>query len=91
MEAVAIRTVSPNQAKKSIHRAFKKQRPLFIWGPPGIGKSDIIHQIGNEIEALVIDVRLWESRHCKGILLWPNDNKMVWAPSQNFQMRRLPT
>ena len=83
MEAVAIRTVSPNQAKKSIHRAFKKQRPLFIWGPPGIGKSDIIHQIGNELEALVIDVRLslWEPTDIKGIPYYAaNDNKMVWAP-----------
>ena len=45
METTALRTVSPNQAKKSITRAFKKKRPIFMWGPPGIGKSDIIRQI----------------------------------------------
>jgi len=83
MEAVATRTISPNNAKKSIHRAFKKKRPLFLWGPPGIGKSDIIHQIGNDLEALVIDVRLslWEPTDIKGIPYYAaNDNKMVWAP-----------
>ena len=51
MEAVATRTVSPNRAKKSITRAFKKKRPIFLWGPPGIGKSDIVHQIGYGMDA----------------------------------------
>ena len=58
MENIATRTVSPNNAKKAIIRAFKKKRPLFVWGPPGIGKSDIVHQIGDSMEALVIDIRL---------------------------------
>jgi len=82
MENVAIRTVSPNKAKKSITRAFKKQRPIFLWGPPGIGKSDIIHQIGTHMDALVIDVRLslWEPTDIKGIPYYAaNDNAMMWA------------
>jgi hypothetical protein len=82
MEAVATRTVSPNKAKKSIIRAFKKKRPIFLWGPPGIGKSDIIHQIGTHLEAHVIDVRLslWEPTDIKGIPYYAaNDNTMAWA------------
>jgi len=82
MESTITRTVSPNQAKKSIQRAFEKKRPLFLWGPPGIGKSDIIHQIGKSINAHVIDVRLslWEPTDIKGIPYYAaNDNKMVWA------------
>ena len=83
MEANITRTVSPNKAKNSILRAFKKKRPLFLWGPPGIGKSDIIHQIGNIMDALVIDVRLslWEPTDIKGIPYYAaNDNCMKWAP-----------
>ena len=83
MEANITRTVSPNKAKNSILRAFKKKRPLFLWGPPGIGKSDIIHQIGNLMDALVIDVRLslWEPTDIKGIPYYAaNDNCMKWAP-----------
>jgi hypothetical protein len=38
MENVALRTVSPNGAKKSIKHAMKKKRPIFLWGPPGICK-----------------------------------------------------
>ena len=83
MENIATRTVSPNNAKKAIIRAFKKKRPLFVWGPPGIGKSDIVHQIGDSMEALVIDIRLslWEPTDIKGIPYYAaNDNTMKWAP-----------
>ena len=82
MESSALRTVTPNKAKKSIQRAFAKKRPIFLWGPPGIGKSDIIHQIGDAMEAHVIDIRLslWEPTDIKGIPYYAaNDNKMVWA------------
>jgi MoxR-like ATPase len=83
MENVAIRTLSPNKAKNSIKHAIKKQRPIFIWGPPGIGKSDIVHQIGEYMDAHVIDVRLslWEPTDIKGIPYYAaNDNTMKWAP-----------
>ena len=54
-----------------------------MWGPPGIGKSDIVHQIGDSMEALVIDIRLslWEPTDIKGIPYYAaNDNTMKWAP-----------
>jgi hypothetical protein len=78
-----IRTVSPNKAKVSIKHAISKKRPIFLWGPPGIGKSDIVHQIADSIDAHVIDVRLslWEPTDIKGIPYFDsNAGKMVWAP-----------
>ena len=48
------RTVSPNGAKNSITHALKKKRPIFLWGPPGIGKSDIVGQICDTISLLPI-------------------------------------
>ena len=84
MENIALRTVSPNGAKRSIRRAFKKKRPIFIWGPPGIGKSEVVHQIGNEYKkSLVIDIRLslWEPTDIKGIPYFDsNAGTMGWAP-----------
>ena len=83
MENVATRTISPNNAKTSIRHAMTKKRPIFLWGPPGIGKSDIVHQIADSIDAHVIDVRLslWEPTDIKGIPYFDsNANKMVWAP-----------
>ena len=83
MSEILSRTVGPKNAKKSLRKAFKNQRPIFLWGPPGIGKSDIIKQLGSELDAHVIDVRLslWEPTDIKGIPYFDNNiNKMVWAP-----------
>ena len=83
------RQLSPNKAKASILHALKIKRPIFLWGGPGIGKSDIIHQIGKDINAKVIDIRLslWEPTDIKGIPYFNSkENNMVWA-----QPSELPT
>jgi len=83
MSEIISRTVGPKGAKKSLRKAFKNKRPLFLWGPPGIGKSDIIKQLGEELDAHVIDVRLslWEPTDIKGIPYFDsNDSTMRWAP-----------
>ena len=76
------RTVTVNTAKSRIRHCFNKMRPVFVWGPPGIGKSDVVHQIGADIGAHVIDVRLslWEPTDIKGIPFYSQDSgKMEWA------------
>ena len=83
MSEVISRTVGPKGAKKSLRKAFKNKRPIFLWGPPGIGKSDIIKQLGSELDAHVIDVRLslWEPTDIKGIPYYNSDQgTMTWAP-----------
>ncbi len=83
MSEITSRTVGPKAAKKSIRRAFKAQRPIFLWGPPGIGKSDIIKQIGEDLNAHVIDIRLslWEPTDIKGIPYFDaTASRMNWAP-----------
>jgi hypothetical protein len=77
------RAVTPNEAKKSIRKCVKIKRPVFMWGAPGIGKSDIVKQIGEEQGREVIDVRLslWEPTDIKGIPYYnSNSNTMTWAP-----------
>ena len=83
MSEIISRTVGPKSAKNALRKAFKNQRPIFIWGPPGIGKSDIIKQLGLELDAHVIDIRLslWEPTDIKGIPYFDPDSKtMLWAP-----------
>ena len=84
MESLVTRQVTPNSAKKSIVRAFKKKRPIFMWGPPGIGKSDIIGQVANELgNSHLIDIRLslWDPTDIKGMPYYSeSDNTMKWAP-----------
>ena len=55
------RTVTISEAKTLITKAFKKKRPVFLWGPPGIGKSELVEGIsmsGTLGRTLVIDMRL---------------------------------
>src|SRR5210317_1934159 len=84
METVATRTVTPKTAKSSVKHALTKQRPIFLWGPPGIGKSDIVAQITNSLpNSHLIDVRLslWDPTDIKGIPYFDsNTSTMQWAP-----------
>jgi hypothetical protein len=77
------RTVNTVQAKKSILKAFQKKRPLFLWGPPGIGKSEIVQEITDELGGYMIDLRLgqMDPTDLRGIPYYNKDlNKMDWAP-----------
>lgn len=76
-------TVTPNEARSRVMRAFKAKRPVFLWGPPGVGKSDVIAQIGKDLNGLVIDLRLsqMEPTDLRGIPFYNKElGKMDWAP-----------
>jgi hypothetical protein len=76
------RTVTTVQARKSLLKAFKKQRPLFLWGPPGIGKSELVADITEELGGFMIDLRLgqMEPTDIRGIPFYNKDlGKMDWA------------
>jgi len=76
-------TVTSVQARRAILKACKKKRPLFLWGPPGIGKSDVVAQIAKELGGLMIDLRMaqMEPTDVRGIPYFNKDlAKMDWAP-----------
>jgi len=77
------RTITSKDARTSIMRCFETKRPVFLWGPPGIGKSDLIQGIADDIKALVIDLRLgqMEPTDLRGIPFYNKEiGKMDWAP-----------
>ena len=81
------RAVGPSAAKKALNKALKIKRPIFIWGPPGIGKSDLIKQIGEDSGSAVIDVRLslWDPTDIKGVPYFDDKtNTMKWAPPEEL-------
>jgi hypothetical protein len=85
----SVRQVGPKAAKKAIRKAIQVRRPVFLWGPPGIGKSDIVKQIGEDAKREVIDVRLalWEPTDIKGIPYYnAEQGKMTWAPPAELPM-----
>jgi len=77
------RTVTIKQARKCINHAFKVKRPIFLWGAPGIGKSDVVAQVTNDMGGFMIDLRLgqMEPTDIRGIPFYNKElGKMDWAP-----------
>ena len=76
------RTVTSVQARKSILQAFKVKRPIFLWGPPGIGKSELVEDITKELGGIMYDLRLgqMEPTDIRGIPFYNKESsKMDWA------------
>lgn len=76
-------TITSVQARKALLTAFKVKRPVFLWGPPGIGKSEVVADITDELGGLMIDLRMaqMEPTDIRGIPFFNKDNgKMDWAP-----------
>jgi hypothetical protein len=80
--AIESRTMRPRDVRTFVSRCMLVGRPVMIWGPPGIGKSDLIAEIGQETGRPVIDMRLLllEPTDIKGIPYYdPATNTMKWA------------
>jgi len=82
-----------NELVPLIKRCLKKQRPLFLWSGPGIGKSSVIAQIAKLLGGISIDLRLSQMQQSDLIgipYLNPTANNgagaMRWAPDE-----RMPT
>jgi len=83
MAATEARTVTATEARSRILRCFKKQRPVFLWGPPGIGKSEVVAELTQELGGHMIDLRLgqMEPTDLRGIPFFhKNKEVMDWAP-----------
>jgi hypothetical protein len=77
------RTVTTVEARRAILRCFKSKRPVFMWGPMGIGKSELISGIADEMGGLTIDLRMatMEPTDLRGIPYFNKDlGVMSWAP-----------
>jgi hypothetical protein len=86
------RTVTSGQARKSLLKAFDKQRPVFLWGPPGIGKSELVAEITQELGGHMIDLRLgqMEPTDIRGIPFYNKDSgKMDWAEPVDLPTQEL--
>jgi len=76
------RTVTPAEARSRLLRAFKVKRPVFLWGPPGVGKSELVADLTKELGGNCIDLRLgqMEPTDLRGIPFYNKESgKMEWA------------
>ena len=86
------RVVRIRDARVEILKAMRKKRPVFIWGGPGIGKSELVDQITDSMEGYMIDLRLalMEPTDLRGMPYYNKEaNNMSWAapvdlPTEEF-------
>lgn len=65
-----MQTVSIPTAKEFLkHIAIRKDKPTMCWGQPGVGKSQMVKQLAEELDAHFIDIRLsqYDSVDMRGI------------------------
>jgi len=88
-------TVKPSEVQPIVFRAMQAGRPIFIWGPPGIGKSELVEHITNNVlpgNNLMIDMRLalMEPTDLRGYPFRnPETNQMEWAPAADLPTQEL--
>lgn len=50
--------MKPSHVKTALSHLVARQRPAFIWGPPGAGKSDVVRDVADNLKLELRDVRL---------------------------------
>lgn len=73
--------MKPSRLVEVLSSMLGQRWPAFIWGPPGIGKSAIVHSVANASGMDVIDLRasLLDPTDLRGIPAII-DQKAVWCP-----------
>lgn len=75
--------ITPKSAPLAIKDVLKARRVPFLKGSPGIGKSDIIRQVADDLNLKVIDIRLAQVDPTDLVgfpVRNPETNKMEYAP-----------
>ena len=73
--------MKPSRVAEVVSRLLETRWPVFVWGPPGAGKSSIIRDVAKRRRVPLIDIRaaLLDPTDLRGI---PTvvDGRSVWCP-----------
>jgi GTPase SAR1 family protein len=75
------RTVTLDAARREVEICARLKRPLFLWGPPGIGKSELVASICENMNGKLYDLRLalMDPSDLKGVLYYnPAVGNAMW-------------
>jgi hypothetical protein len=66
---------------KALHLLVAKRQPGFIWGGPGIGKSDVVRQVAESLQVPLQDIRalLLDPVDLRGLPFLGSDGTSKWA------------
>ena len=73
--------MKPTRITEALKTCVAARRPVFLWGPPGVGKSEVVAQVATELKATLIDIRavLLDPVDLRGLPHIEN-GEAVWSP-----------
>ena len=84
----------PRAVLPLLKEMYQLRQPVFLWGKPGIGKSDVVREFAAENDMRLIDLRLTtlESVDLRGLPWIDGQGKQtVWMRPEFFPVDETPT
>jgi MoxR-like ATPase len=74
--------VKPTEIRKALETLIPLQQPAFVWGAPGVGKSDTMRQVTAALNRVLIDIRavLLDPVDLRGLPSINGDSRAHWCP-----------
>lgn len=72
----------PRELTDVLPNLFESRKAVFLWGPPGLGKSSIVRQVAAAADREIVDVRavLLDPVDLRGLPAINGDGKAHWSP-----------
>ncbi len=76
--------MKPSHILKTLRKLVQIQQPVFVWGAPGVGKSQVVAQVAQEEGLRLIDVRavLLDPVDLRGLPRIDDDGRACWCPPE---------
>lgn len=83
--------MKPSRLSSVLFTLLGQRWPAFIWGPPGIGKSALVHEVSKKAGLQVLDLRasLLDPTDLRGIPAIV-DKQAVWCPPSFLPTKKMP-
>ncbi len=73
--------MKPSELTKALECCIKQKQPVCVWGAPGIGKSQVVHQLADILKLMMKDIRavLLDPVDLRGLPMLNGDGRAKWA------------
>lgn len=84
--------MKPSRVQVVLNQLLKNRWPVFIWGPPGVGKSSVVRRVAEQNKLPLVDIRasLLDPTDLRGIPTIEN-GRAIWCPPEFLPSEEQPT